>query len=64
MCLLAIGPATALTLAKYGVKVDLVPATYIAESVAAALIEDVRTLEGSYRAREYCLLAQLKRVMC
>jgi uroporphyrinogen-III synthase len=46
----AIGPATATTLAKYGAKVDLVPATYIAEAVADALIEDVRkqgeSLEG------------------
>ena len=38
----AIGPATAMTLTKYGVKVDLVPATYIAEAVASALIEDAR----------------------
>ena len=36
----AIGPATASTLRKYGVKVDLVPATYIAESVASVLIDD------------------------
>ena len=46
----AIGPATAMTLAKYGAKVDLVPATYIAEAVASTLIEDVRkqgeSLEG------------------
>jgi uroporphyrinogen-III synthase len=38
----AIGPATAMTLTKYGAKVDLVPATYIAEAVATALIEDAR----------------------
>jgi uroporphyrinogen-III synthase len=38
----AIGPATAMTLVKYGVKVDIVPATYIAEAVASALIEDAR----------------------
>jgi uroporphyrinogen-III synthase len=36
----AIGPATASTLRKYGVKVDLVPATYIAEAVASVLIDD------------------------
>ena len=35
----AIGPATATTLTKYGVKVDIVPAKYIAEDVASALIE-------------------------
>jgi uroporphyrinogen-III synthase len=38
----AIGPATAMTLTKYGAKVDLVPATYIAEAVATALIENAR----------------------
>ena len=38
----AIGPATAMTLTKYGVKVDLVPDTYIAEAVASTLIEDAR----------------------
>jgi uroporphyrinogen-III synthase len=38
----AIGPATALTLRKYGAKIDLVPTTYIAEAVAFALIEDAR----------------------
>ncbi|HXL35965.1 MAG TPA: uroporphyrinogen-III synthase [Ktedonobacteraceae bacterium] len=36
----AIGPATASTLRKYGVEVDLVPATYIAEAVFSALIDD------------------------
>lgn len=51
----AIGPATALTLAKYGTKVDLVPATYIAEAVAAALIEDVRTLGGSVEGKRVLL---------
>jgi uroporphyrinogen-III synthase len=38
----AIGPATALELAKYGVTVDLVPAEYIAEGIAAALLDDAR----------------------
>ena len=38
----AIGPATAATLTRYGAKVDLVPATYIAEAVASALFEDAR----------------------
>ena len=38
----AIGPATAAALACYGVTADLVPDEYIAEGVAAALIEDAR----------------------
>jgi len=37
-----IGPATAMTLAKYGATADLVPATYIAEAVTSAMIEDAR----------------------
>lgn len=45
-----IGPATAAALARYGVHTDLVPDEYIAESVAAALIEDAQhrgaSLEG------------------
>lgn len=36
----AIGPATANTLRKHGVRVDLVPATYIAEAIVSALIDD------------------------
>lgn len=38
----AIGPATAAALARYGVRTDLVPDEYIAEGVAAALIDDAR----------------------
>ncbi len=38
----AIGPATAMTLTKYGARTDLVPSTYIAEAVASVLIEDAR----------------------
>lgn len=38
----AIGPATAAMLVHYGLKADLVPNDYIAESVAAAIIEDAR----------------------
>src|SRR5690242_4541644 len=38
----AIGPATAAALARYGLKADLVPDEYIAESVAAAIIEDAQ----------------------
>jgi uroporphyrinogen-III synthase len=37
-----IGPATADALARYGVHTDLVPDEYIAEGVAAALIEDAQ----------------------
>ena len=48
----AIGPATAAALACYGVNADLVPDEYIAEGVAAALIEDARQrdelLEGKH----------------
>jgi uroporphyrinogen-III synthase len=51
----AIGPATALKLAKYGTKVDLVPATYIAEAVAATLIEDVRKLGESLEGKRVLL---------
>lgn len=36
----AIGPATAAALARYGITADLVPGEYIAEGVAAALIDD------------------------
>jgi uroporphyrinogen-III synthase len=36
----AIGPATASTLRKHGVRVDLVPATFIAEAIVSALIDD------------------------
>src|SRR6267154_2000893 len=46
----AIGPATAAALAQQGITADLVPDEYIAESVAAALIEDAwqkgESLEG------------------
>ena len=46
----AIGPATASALAQYGIAADLVPDEYIAERVAAALIDDARqrgeSLEG------------------
>ena len=38
----AIGPATAAALAHYGLATDIVPDVYIAEGVAAALIEDAR----------------------
>src|SRR5437764_11016439 len=53
----AIGPTTAMTLAKYGAKADLVPATYIAEAVASALIEDARK-EGEPVEGKRLLLAR------
>jgi len=47
-----IGPATAAALARYGMTADIIPAEYIAEAVAAALIEDARqrgtSLEGQH----------------
>jgi uroporphyrinogen-III synthase len=46
----AIGPATAAALARYGLNADLIPDTYIAESVADSLIaayqQSEETLEG------------------
>ncbi len=46
----AIGPVTATTLKRFGIIADLVPGEYIAESVAAALIDEARrqgeALEG------------------
>ena len=53
----AIGPATAATLARYGVNADLVPDEYIAEGVAAALIEDARQ-RGELLAGKRILLAR------
>ena len=46
----AIGPATAVELARFGVTVDLVPAEFIAEGIAVALLNDAmkwgESLEG------------------
>jgi uroporphyrinogen-III synthase len=53
----AIGPATALELAKYGVTVDLVPDEYIAEGIAFALLDDARKL-GESLVRKKVLLAR------
>ncbi len=53
----AIGPATAAALACYGVNADLVPDEYIAEGVAAALIEDARQ-RGELLAEKRILLAR------
>jgi uroporphyrinogen-III synthase len=53
----AIGPATAAALARYGVVADLVPHEYIAEGVAAAIIEDARR-RGSTLTGQRILLAR------
>ena len=52
----AIGPATAATLIKNGAKVDLVPAQYIAEGVASALIEDVHKRGEQLEGKKVLLL--------
>jgi uroporphyrinogen-III synthase len=51
----AIGPATAVELAKFGVTVDLVPAEYIAEGIAAALLDDARKLGESVEGKKVLL---------
>ncbi len=53
----AIGPATATALAHYGLKADLVPDEYIAESMATAIIEDARQ-RGVSLADMHILLAR------
>lgn len=53
----AIGPATALALEKRGVRPDLVPETYVAESVAEALIHK----EGRHLAGQHILLPRAAR---
>ncbi len=53
----AIGPATAATLEQHGVRADLVPGEYIAEGVAAALIDDAR-LRGELLEGKKVLLAR------
>ncbi len=53
----AIGPATAAALACYGLNADLVPDEYIAEGVAAALIEDAQQ-RGELLAGKRILLAR------
>lgn len=52
-----IGPATAAALAAYGITADLVPGEYIAEGVAAALIDDARQ-HGTTIAEQHILLAR------
>ncbi len=51
----AIGPATAVELAKYGVAVDLVPAEYIAEGIAVALLDDAGKLGESLEGKKVLL---------
>jgi uroporphyrinogen-III synthase len=51
----AIGPATAAALARYDITADLVPDEYIAESVAAALIEDTQQREESLEGKRILL---------
>lgn len=51
----AIGPATAVELARYGVTVDLVPAEYIAEGIAVALLDDARKLGESLVGKKVLL---------
>jgi uroporphyrinogen III methyltransferase/synthase len=51
----AIGPATAMELAKFGVAVDLVPAEYIAEGITAALLDDVRRRGEPLRGKKMLL---------
>src|ERR1700736_1573961 len=51
----AIGPATAAALARYGVQTDLVPGEYIAEGVAAALIEDAKSRGASLAGKRVLL---------
>ena len=52
----AIGPATAQALRHHGVEPDLVPDDYIAEGVAAALIEDARRHKESLEGKHILIL--------
>ncbi len=52
-----IGPATAAALARYSISADIIPDEYIAEGVAAALIEDARR-RGTSLAGQRVLLAR------
>ena len=53
----AIGPATAQALRHHGIEPDLVPDEYIAEGVAAALIEDAHR-QGASLAEKHVLLVR------
>ncbi len=52
-----IGPATAAALAGYGIRADIVPAEYIAEAVASALLADAQQ-RGTTIAGQRVLLAR------
>ena len=60
-----IGPATAAALARFGLAADLVPAEYIAEGVAAALIEDAQRRGESLSGKRILLAraAEARRVL-
>src|SRR5579884_2465871 len=51
----AIGPATAAALAQHGILADLVPDEYIAEGIAAALIEDAASRGESLKGKQILL---------
>lgn len=51
----AIGPATAVEIARYGVTVDLVPAEYIAEGIAVALLDNARKFGESLEGKKVLL---------
>jgi uroporphyrinogen-III synthase len=51
----AIGPATAAALVRYAITADLVPEEYVAESVAAALIENAQRREESLEGKRILL---------
>lgn len=50
-----IGPATSAALAQFGLSADLVPGEYIAEGVAAALVEDARQHNDSLAGKRILL---------
>ena len=51
----AIGPATAVELARFGVTVDLVPAEFIAEGIAVALLNDAMKWGDSLEGKKVLL---------
>ena len=51
----AIGPATTAALTHYGVQADLMPGEYIAEGVAASLIEDAKSRGASLAGKRVLL---------